>query len=126
MYGVALRRGFHKIYFKHKFRLGGSKRDINFCKRQVKMAILGYTLPADNIQKLTAKKTRTNLNLSNCAINNPVYSSANRRVAYLKNWSDVVPQCIIALATTVAEWQTELRTASWKTHNQTIVINCRK
>ena len=62
LYGVALRRGFHKIYFKHKFRLGGIERDINFCKRQVKMAILGYTLPADNIQKLTAKKTRTNLN----------------------------------------------------------------
>jgi len=31
---------------------------------------------------------------------------------YRRNWSDVVPQCISALAITVALWQTELRTAS--------------
>ena len=41
---------------------------------------------------------------------------------YLRNWSDVVPQCISALAMTVALWHTELRTASYTpTSTETVV-----
>ena len=42
---------------------------------------------------------------------------------YLKNWSQVVPQCMNELAITVAEWQTEFRTASCSIKTKHILQN---